>query len=682
MAALVAALVVPSCKKADAPPPPAETEAAEAAAAPVVEARRSTPALGFLAHFDASHETIAYVGDLAPWVSRFTRSELYRRVATDSWVVARFPGAPTTAAVGEVWLAKNKQWFPLAVAVGVDEHAGPALARIMRLSFLLQSSMTANASPVGLPLLPEIRKLVRDDVAAFAVPSVVVWLQMDSAATAEQLLTLVRPLLGQLPPTIAVTDTPDAISIVTKVEDYIDQEALAQSLENTGLVGSATDKSAIAMSSTILALGAQAKLTRHDDALVLSIGPATPRDKGLPRTRESLGTLFTPESSEMVAWAGWDITATAELVDATAKTIEQWRTTEAGREILAGDTEDSAGDITDFQRQLASSPPRGEGRIEVGDELRVTMVRDASASSPTIASTRLLDVVPGNAAGIRLDATLSFGEAMADAVADGETRLYNSLVKSWVRNDGSAEKQQKVVDAYYRSFAALRVLLLRDATKVFVAPYATIVSTSHSTELRVGQGTTQLVLPLPAVAFFTTPAQGADVVAWLESVNREAARAAFNAAGKVTPSDVRSRVMTKDIGLGVPTHVIELDWTDEILPGGVTIDASEDSVFHAFEHEGFVVLSTSVALSTAIRAGTGHVRATPQADAIAYTHVSGAGIADSLTAIGEAMAADAETRDALLLSARIAGILDEYVVNEHVHGEKQRRSVQRVTLRE
>jgi hypothetical protein len=82
-ASLFAFLLAGSCTGTSEPAPAPKSEVATAPSAPIA-ARQSAPSLGFLQHIDASHETVAYVGDVLPWLSRLSHSDVFRRIATDA----------------------------------------------------------------------------------------------------------------------------------------------------------------------------------------------------------------------------------------------------------------------------------------------------------------------------------------------------------------------------------------------------------------------------------------------------------------------------------------------------------------------------------------------------------------------------------------------------------------------
>lgn len=675
---MFAFLLAGSCTGTSEPAPAPKSEVATAPSAPIA-ARQSAPSLGFLRHIDASHETVAYVGDVLPWLSRLSHSDVFRRIATDAWILGQYPTAAASSAVMDVWLDEHKDRFPVAIAVGVGKDLGPMFARAMRMSLVAQGSVAAIGAEDGQPLLKELRQQFAADIAALRVPSLVVWMQMADDAAATTLLDGARAVKGVLPPTLSVQESADSITITAKLDAFVDRATLLTMLANVGLVESTEDTAGLPMVDVILALTGEASITRHGAELVVRFGPPRPAESPAPRARESLGPLFQPEAPELVAWAGWDMRATTDVNAETAAMIERWRSTDAGDVLLANDVEDLAGTVLDLQRTLVTSPPRGEARVDIQDELRITAVSDAPKTSTTLASTGLVEVVPGDAIAVHLDATEGFGDAFAARLEAAEERLYRDWIKNLLKDDASATAREELIQKYHLAFAKVRQLVLRDGRDVFAAPYATVVSAAHSSNVGFASAGESIRVPVPAFAIFMVPAPRKDAAKWLDDVNRETARAVFVASGERTPAD-RPWTIARDLGLGVPTRVVDLGWIDEVLPAGTSMTREADAVLHHFEHRGFIVLSTSVALSKSIRDG-GATSVTPPLDALAYTRATGAGLADVVIGIADALEEKTTALDTVFRwMAIISRATNDYVMTTRARGESQRETVYRLTL--
>lgn len=153
---------------------------------------------------------------------------------------------------------------------------------------------------------------------------------------------------------------------------------------------------------------------------------------------------------------------------------------------------------------------------------------------------------------------------------------------------------------YYTALATARDLMLRQGPLLFEPPQALVMTTSTplpAVELVIplGPGPASARIPVPELALIGKPHDMAKASAWIEDTASAIMVGSLRAAGLTAPTKplVASDV---DLGLGVPTRALHLDWIASSIPGFEV--APEPGVgVHVFAHGDFLVVSTSARLS-------------------------------------------------------------------------------------
>ncbi|MEM1211847.1 MAG: hypothetical protein AAGI68_06050 [Planctomycetota bacterium] len=174
--------------------------------------------------------------------------------------------------------------------------------------------------------------------------------------------------------------------------------------------------------------------------------------------------------------------------------------------------------------------------------------------------------------------------------------------------DWDEEQAKPIAAAKIEQLAPLRAVLTDRAEATFgrvSGGVAGVVETAEKLTVTGGdlddaESVTLENLPVPAGLLFVEVAEGQDGLAYLAELYTESIKAAEMFGEFEAPAAARSLAET-DLGLGVKTLQADLSWVQELAAaeGGIInlelLGASSN--FHAFDHQGMLVLSTSPALS-------------------------------------------------------------------------------------
>ena len=398
--------------------------------------------------------------------------------------------------------------------------------------------------------------------------------------------------------------TPTEIAADLDAGKVMEAGQLAEVLTHLGVAASASDPVTTDMVTAIRRLRVRAVLTIEGDELRLAIGDGT-APAAAPRAGVAdLGPLFVAGAPELAAWARWDIAALVPLIADAVALLDRIEGTAAGRARLAADSEDLGGDLRDLQRDLARAPVRGQMRMDLSDRVRFDVLEHDPPPATPLVRTGLLGLIPPDAPIVSLSAVDGLGDALARSMKQAEDRMAMRSLRELLGSDG-VDGAEGMEQAYYRQFAALRQLVLRDARQVFTPPVAYVITTATaiaqlSAETRSpGSRPDRASLADLPIVEYAIVGKATDLdraVRWLEEVYREAAVTALAIGGGTLPAGAEL-VARRDLGLGVPTYALSLGWLGAATGGALTVDIRGDLALHAFTRGDFFVISTSVALS-------------------------------------------------------------------------------------
>lgn len=569
----------------------------------------AAPPPTFLARLGAAHTAMVYLGDPLPRVERVLGSDALARVLARPEVAALFDDPPDLAAMRQRVQAAAP-WIPREVALGFSGSGVEVVGRALRLIVIALTCQAASGASERSTQreLPALQELLLEEVRATRVPHAVAWARMRTAGAAARLFEMAAGLARQTPPAIAkVRVAATEITLAIDVAAVMKPEELTDLMVAARLLSDPSDAVMRPLVDAIRRIRVRVVLARDGDELRLTIGDGTKPAPGPRADTAELTQLFAKDSPDMAAWARWDVGPFATLMAGAVELLDRLRDTEAGAAMLAADDEDIAGDVRDLQRDLSRAPARGQLRFDLGDVARLEMIEYGPPAATPLARTGLLAMVPPDAPIVSLSSIDSVGDSLAGVLENVEQRLAKNSLKQLLTDGGDTANETE--QRYYRQFAALRKLVLRDSRQVFAPPLAHVMTTSTAVagltvEIGGGPGAkprreTVRDVPIPEYAIIGKTDDPARALRWVESVYREAAHGALDLLHlSIPPGSVL--IAPRDLGLGVPTHALSLGWLRSATGSKFAVDIRGDLALHCFARGDYFVISTSPALSRRI----------------------------------------------------------------------------------
>lgn len=352
---------------------------------------------------------------------------------------------------------------------------------------------------------------------------------------------------------------------------------------------------------TLQRIGIHLHVALRGDQLAIELGDAAPQAGSVAAKAAATTAGALLDGARPIAQAHYDLTSLVTELRATLATIDRWRPTELGALMVSLDDQHLLEDIEEF---LADVEPLAIVDAAIGwdeDGVRWVTVTPITAAVP-IVDHPLWRLLPETTWGYGIDGRVSLGDFLCGAVRSIENRLASSSLRELV--DGDATTTASDLEAqWYELVRTLRPMLFDEARSLWRAPMLWLGAAHQRQEEFDCHG----------LAFATALADPEGGLPFARRLFAEIA-----AAAALDLDDFPSG-FARDLGLGVATIAF---WRHD--------DAVDDFCPHAFEWQGHLVFSTSVATSRAMLAGGPFRPASADPSLIAASAGNGHRLGDAL----------------------------------------------------
>ncbi len=567
-----------------------------------------------LRHLPADTTSVMLVPDPLPHLKSLLTHPDLRRVLTEgklAELVRQAPDGPDSLDPQQGWEAiqANERFVPVQVAVAASDETVSKLDHLVRAAVL--SALCWGAVETGGDALknelPKLQEELLAELKQAGLPPLVLWVEMREQGVAEQAQVLARGAVRNAVSEwdLSFREEESGFSVRGRVHDILPEIAFPAVLDQMGAIASVEDPKALPLAKAVAGIRFEFGMEQLGAGLRFWMGPK-------PDTRQehlgpaALGPLFR-ESPRDIAFFRANVRAMRSAVGGWVKLWKAWENTRIGREVAKADEEDSLDDLRLIQRGLRGIGETASGRVSSGKgALEGVAWYEGAPEAPPLTESSLLELVPGDAEIVMLDATSSLGDMASDLASSFEDRLATKSFQ-WELSGryDKAGMAEMISRHYYRDFAGFREEVHEKAPRAFEPPCAVIATTTGRIErLRVRVAAADVDLVMDELPMFELAAIGRMMPekAARQSVQRiytELVRGLFAVSGSKVPAAPELRLLRQqDLGLGVPTFVFEAGWVRELADGDeVAVTAQGDLRPHLFLAGEYLVLSTSPRLS-------------------------------------------------------------------------------------
>lgn len=365
-----------------------------------------------------------------------------------------------------------------------------------------------------------------------------------------------------------------------------------------------------------------------DDAIRVTVGPRPGRKvKGMKAKK--LGALFSATPQDISYWA-WDMDSIDRQLLSWIGLWERWAGTPTGAATREASPElvGNVGEVQRFRRQSAA-----DGKLAIamrGGTMVLQSLEKRPPAAEPLPGSQLASMIPAAAQMVIADQHVTLNDYLMDVM---------TVVEELEPDPEMRLATEKVLADYAANFAP--------GVAVLSGWGDTIQRMTVEEPGEDGQMAKQEALMLPNyglvfVAALAEGGHGAPLIAraaqGVATLSCTHAEADLPAGTVVMPA--------KDLGLGVETRVMSLEWLSICSDGAIRVTVDGDLQLHAFDLDGHLVVSTSVAMSKrviAAHAGAGRRLTLPEAPKksrlTAYAAFDGHIIAAWVTMIADWVAA-------------------------------------------
>lgn len=605
-AALALPLVL-SCSKGGAQP---DTTQSPQAAAPIepAPAPREIP---FYERFTQAHTSLLYLSDPMGVAERYATAPAVRfDPATAKGAQAWWQVSP------EQWnqaKAKVERFVPRELAMGITHEGAAALDHFVRTIILWQvcSGAIEAGGKAAREELPRAQQELLVELPQVKIQGIRIWMRARDEALPGKIMKTLREILTN--PALAefadVESTPDAVYATFGFPAGarpIDIANLAVELE---MASSAGQPEALSLGRALLGLKLNLSARLEGSGIVFDIG--TPAE-GQPMGRGNMGQLYGSAPSTPLFGSVWDSRALKTAIRGWVTLLEAWEDTAAGKKMIESDTEDLIGDLRRIGRTVDDFADAGETTVVVGeDRVEVAAIERGGTPAVGLQGQSTLRFVPPGETMYGINGGSDLAKTLEQALTTVEDRIGRESLKEAIKNlaqDEASTRWEGVSERYYAAFSETRALVFGRARDVFEAPAFWALGLNGRNPVKIDG--VERIFPNFEYAVGGRVRAGADPETFLNDLVTGSADALLSGVvdGKKKRRRRKKLVRKKDLGLGVPTFVMDMGWVWDLAPPDVRKTTktraykaiAKPYALHYFLVDDHLVISTAPALSRRI----------------------------------------------------------------------------------
>ncbi len=575
--------------------------AADAAKKKKAKKRRSvvkTSAPAFLKAIPKGHNQLAVFYDPLPHAQAALDSDSMARLR-DTAVAAGMDDVPTLEEL-RAQLEEVQAHLPTESVFAMNK-AGVALsgfiARAVLIGGLCEGAMAAGDSAALATLHGELNR----ELTAAAVKGITGYARFRDPMTVSMAMVGMSGAIGQVVkdmPEIKATFEERAIGLELTLGVLADPSTATSLLHAMGVVAE-SDPAPQGLIDALAAIQLSLWIERvTDDAIRVTVGPRPKkRIKGIKAKK--LGKLFSATPQDLTYWK-WDMKSIDAQLVSWLGLWQRWAGTPAGMATRESSPElvSNVGEVERFRRQSGA-----DGKLMVAMRGKTMVLQSFEKKPPAAAplpGSKLATLLPASSQMVIADQHTTLGDYLSDAL---------SVIEELEPSPEMRRATQKV---------------LADNESTFVPGIAMLSGWGDTidlitVEVKGEDGALEKqearMLPNYGLVFVAALAEGAHGAPLVARAVQGIAQLACDSAEVELPRGTVA-MPVKDIGLGVETRVLGYEWLNICGGGDYRLTIQGDLQFHAFELDGHLVVSTSVAMSRrvmATHAGAGRRLTLPEA---------------------------------------------------------------------